>query len=270
MSKACFLSLNAGVLWLAGTARALAADAAFPSLNDSQLDWLGDQIYRNECNSRPACLVTWNDGEDFPSLGIGHFIWYRAGQNERFVETFPGLLVHLQLSGVVLPPWLHASDDQPWPDRQSFVADQSSERQQQLRALLDATREQQTQYIVERFERLQSAPDGMFASRPELAARMQAVAMAQIPYGLYALIDYVHFKGEGTNAAERYAGNGWGLAQVLETMPATSAQPLQDFVASAKAVLSRRVANAPVARNEQRWLAGWHHRVETYLPPAAP
>lgn len=278
MSKACFPALSAGVLWLFCATSAGAADSSysgtangsFPELDDSQLGWLGEQIYRNECNSKSTCLVAWNAGEDFPSLGIGHFIWYRSGQAERFVETFPGLLVHLQLSGVALPAWLHPDDDQPWPDRQSFLADQNSERQQQLRSLLEQTREQQTAYIVERFERLQAAQDGVFAARPELAARMQAVATAQIPFGLYALIDYVHFKGEGTNTAERYADTGWGLVQVLEAMPAASEQPLQDFVVAAKAVLSRRVANAPIERNEQRWLAGWHHRVDTYLPPATP
>lgn len=270
LSEARFPSLLAGVLWLAGLTGTAAADTPFPTLDANQLTWLGEQIYRNECNSRPACLVTWNEGEDFPSLGIGHFIWYRSGQNERFVETFPGLLVHLQLGGVALPAWLHPDDDQPWPDRQSFVADRNSERQQQLRTLLEQTRELQTEYIVERFERMKAAEAGVFANRPELAARMQAVAATQIPYGLYALIDYVHFKGEGTNPAESYAGTGWGLVQVLEAMPAAGTQPLEDFVASARAVLSLRVANAPAERNEQRWLAGWHHRVDTYLPPATP
>ena len=244
--------------------------AALPPLAPSDLESIGKRVWQNEAAGKVEGLADWNAGEAFASLGIGHFIWYRSGQSERFVETFPGLLVHLQLGGVSLPAWLHPDDDQPWPDRQSFLADQNSERQLQLRSLLEQTREQQTAFIVERFERLQTDRDGVFATRPELAANLQAVAASQIPYGLYALIDYVHFKGEGTNAVERYADTGWGLLQVLETMPVASKQPLQDFVVAAKAVLSRRVANAPAARNEQRWLAGWHHRVETYLPPATP
>ncbi len=40
---------------------------------------IGDWIYRNECNRNPRCLVDWNPGESFPSLGIGHFIWYPTG-----------------------------------------------------------------------------------------------------------------------------------------------------------------------------------------------
>jgi hypothetical protein len=29
-------------------------------------------------------------------------------------------------------------------------------------------------------------------------------------------------------------------------------------------VLTRRVANSPVERNEKRWLSGWRNRVLTY------
>jgi hypothetical protein len=96
------------------------------------------------------------------------------------------------------------------------------------------------------------------------------VAGAEPPYGLYALIDYVHFKGEGTKDSERYQGEGWGLLQVLQRMPAASATPLPDFVASARDVLAKRVALAPSARNEQRWLNGWHARLATYLPELPP
>ena len=37
------------------------------------------------------------------------------------------------------------------------------------------------------------------------------------------------------------------------------------FVSAASNVLSTRVANAPPQRNEQRWLAGWQNRLQTYL-----
>ena len=62
------------------------------AFSEPDFDWLGQQVFRNECRSRPACLTSWNDGEDFPSLGIGHFIWYRAGQQEIYEESFPQLL----------------------------------------------------------------------------------------------------------------------------------------------------------------------------------
>lgn len=78
-----------------------------------------------------------------------------------------------------------------------------------------------------------------------MAARYNAVASA--PNGMYALIDYVNFKGEGTNPAEQYRGQGWGLRQVLEEMrPASPGQPAAvEFAEAAKRVLQRRVDNSP-------------------------
>jgi len=248
-----------------------AAESGFPVLKSVQLQWLGDQIYRNECNHQSDCLTSWNQGENFPSLGIGHFIWYQAGQKEIYHETFPDLLDYLQKHDVRLPGWLTASRfEQPWPDRDSFLADSASVRQQELRTLLEGSLTEQTAFIVNRFH---AAIPGIIAAAPgpqqsELGRRLLQVALSRPPQGIYALIDYVHFKGEGTRREEQYQGQGWGLLQVLQAMPADSNEPLQDFVQAADAVLTRRVANAPVQRNESRWLAGWRNRLNTYLPPA--
>ena len=91
--------------------------------------------------------------------------------------------------------------------------------------------------------------------------------LAKDPQGLYALIDYVNFKGEGTSLTEQYKGQGWGLLQVLQLMPATSKNIIDDFIASAKTVLTRRVQNSPPERDEARWLKGWTNRLETYKTP---
>lgn len=253
--------------------QSLAADAVDElqlALGTQDLRWLGERIYQNECNSRPACLTTWNDGEEFPSLGIGHFIWYQRDQSAPFVETFPQLLQFLQRSGVVLPAWLQQSPSQPWPDRSAFLAAVNEPRLRELRTLLEQTRELQTAFIVQRFETLMHDPNSQFAVRADLRNKVRALATAEIPYGLFALIDYVHFKGDGTKAGERYQQQGWGLLQVLEHMPVAGNDPLQEFVASASVILTRRVANAPAQRREQRWLAGWLHRLQTYLPDPLP
>jgi len=241
-----------------------------PVLDQQQVRWLGDRIYQNECNSRPECLVAWNAGEEFPSLGIGHFIWYRSGQTAPFVETFPELLKYLQQAGVAIPAWLQQDHSQPWPDRGAFLAAVNEMHMRELRGLLEQTRDLQTAFIVQRFDRLAHDTGNPFATSADIHGKLQAVATAQIPYGLYALIDYVHFKGEGTSVSERYQGQGWGLLQVLEHMPLQSHDPLQDFVTSAGYILTQRVANAPAERREQRWLAGWQHRLQTYLPKARP
>lgn len=249
-----------------------AVNAQLPGLDDSQLRWLGERVYASECNSRPACLTAWNQGEDFPSLGIGHFIWYPRGSNGPFEETFPDLLRYLLSQGVALPPWLVASIDSgaPWADRDAFYREIDEPKMGQLRRLLMDSRHHQARFIAGRLESnfselIAAAPA---ARRAELQRRIADLAASHPPLGLYALIDYVHFKGTGLSAAERYAGEGWGLLQALLAMPATGNASLEGFVEAAGEVLRRRVRNAPPARDEGRWLQGWLNRLQGYLPPA--
>jgi hypothetical protein len=90
--------------------------------------------------------------------------------------------------------------------------------------------------------------------------------VAATPNGVYALVDYVNFKGEGTNPRERYRGQGWGLLQVLQEMNDNSAGPAAaEFSRAAKRVLARRIANAP--RREDQWRAGWFTRCDSYARP---
>ena len=78
--------------------------------------------------------------------------------------------------------------------------------------------------------------------------------------GIYALVDYLNFKGAGTSASETYKGQGWGLRQVL----LASDGKLESFIESAKKVLSERVENSPKERGEERWLKGWLARIDSY------
>lgn len=259
------------IVLLAQVAFAGTVLAQIPDLSEDQLRWLGERIYQNECNSRPACLTSWNAGEEFPSLGIGHFIWYSRGYKGPFEETFPGLVDYLQTNGVAVPAWLSESvaSGAPWLSREAFLEDIDSPKMRQLRLFLSDTQGLQVEFIARRLR--DSLPD-MLATLPageaaSLEHRFFALATAHPPYGLYALIDYVHFKGTGVHASERYQGQGWGLLQVLQNMPGGNAD-IDAFVASATAVLQRRVANAPPERNEQRWLQGWINRLQSYLPPA--
>lgn len=249
-----------------------AARGQLPQFDSQQMTWLGERIFVNECNSKFSCLTSWNEGEDFPSLGIGHFIWYRAQQNERFEETFPALLAFYKKHGYALPQWLQGQKelehaDSPWQSREEFLADQDSLRMQQLREFLGSSTELQVLFIVERLQA--STSDIFHGLTPSLQKALQnsfyAIANSQAPYGMYALIDYVHFKGTGVASSERYQGEGWGLRQVLLELQGSTAN-LDNFVAAATRVLERRVANAPSERREQRWIAGWTNRLQTYLP----
>ena len=239
-------------------------------LSHSDLQWLGDRVFANECAGKFECLSSWNEGENFPSLGIGHFIWFPPGLDSPFEESFPGLLRFYREQGVKLPAWVEADThpDAPWHSREDFYGEFDSERTRELRTFLATTKAVQVDFIVHRLTESLDAIIMSFPSQEQTIIRekLSSIARSHAPYGAYAIIDYVHFKGTGLATGERYQDQGWGLKHVLTEMhgrPTT----LYSFAQSAKKVLSRRVANAPASRNEQRWLAGWHKRVETYLPP---
>ncbi len=239
----------------------LAAPPALQLSSDAAMA-IGQKIWRNEGLGKVENLTVWNKGEEFPSLGIGHFIWYPTGVTGPFEESFPQLLQTLQQQRT-LPPWLRNNPSAPWHSRDAFYADIDSPRMRELRQLLQDTIPQQTAVIVKRME---AALPKMLATLGDEAKRQhveqQFYRVANSPNGLYALIDYVNFKGEGTSPKERYNHQGWGLLQVLESMPGKS-DTMSEFVAAADVALTRRVKNA--SRDESRWLPGWRNRLTSYL-----
>lgn len=241
---------------------------SLPKLSQEQLQQIGTLIYFNECGGKAENLVAWNEGEEFPSLGIGHFIWYPRGIEGPFQETFPALLEYYRSRGEKLPAWVEKlpNQDPPWSSRQKFMHDATSERVGELRQFLIDTIPIQTAFLVNRF---QISLDNMLEHSPEelhYHIKTQFYRVANSPMGMYALIDYVNFKGEGTNPSERYKGQGWGLLQVLEEMNGTDSgiTPVNQFVEAAEEVLARRIRNSPPERNEKRWLPGWKKRLGTY------
>ena len=231
-------------------------------LSSAQMDRVGRRIWQNECGGTVAGLTSWNGGEDFASLGIGHFIWYPQGRSGPFAESFPPLMAFLAAHGIATPAWARGAC--PWPTKAAFEADRNGERQQELRALLSRTVRQQTEFIMARMEA--ALPKMLGESKNPAAVQQAFHGLKQTPEGTFCLIDYVNFKGEGTSSKERYRGEGWGLLQVLENMPPSKTweQMPGEFASAAKRVLSRRVANAPPERKEQRWLSGWHSRCDGY------
>ncbi|MDQ7011199.1 MAG: hypothetical protein Q9M29_05205 [Mariprofundaceae bacterium] len=236
-------------------------------LSDTELTAIGQRIYHNECNGEEACLTSWNAGEEFASLGIGHFIWYPAGTPRRFDESFPGLLRFMHTEGVAMPSWLTTDARCPWPDRQAFLAAKNSPKMVELRLFLAETMQKQAEFMA---KRLENALPGILAAVPASRhehIRSQFNRVAQAPMGMYALMDYVNFKGEGVKESERYHGQGWGLLQVLDAMQGEDKGPeaVRDFARTAQRILMRRVRNSPPGRNEERWLPGWTQRLQTYV-----
>lgn len=225
---------------------------------------LGEKIWKNECHGSVEGLTHWNRGENFGSFGIGHFIWYPMDHQEHFKETFPDLLKYLQLKGVVLPDWLRHAQGCPWRSREEFVANLHTPQMVSLRQILLETKDLQALFIVERFEKAtQEMTAGLSPEDKGKVAKVIA-KLSKDFRGLYAMIDYLNFKGMGCQPLETYRGQGWGLLQVLQRISPDSDHLLLDFSNQAKAVLKQRVENAPKDRHEERWLQGWLNRIDTY------
>jgi len=235
-----------------------------------QLERIARLIFNNECGGREACLTSWNKGEEFASLGIGHFIWYPQGTPEsakQFSESFPGLIRFMRQHGVDIPAWIQPDKGCPWPNRNVFENKQKSQKMINFRLFLIKTMPFQASFMQ---NRLKNALPLMLSEVPENQRhhiRWQFDRVAAAPMGMYALVDYVNFKGEGVNPKERYQGQGWGLLQVLTEMHGK--QPgmpaVIEFANAADMLLTRRVNLSPLERHESRWLAGWKKRIGTYV-----
>lgn len=232
------------------------------------LNWIADKVYRNETSGNPALLIVWNDREEFASLGIGHFIWYPAGQRGLYTETFPGLIDYAKAQGVPVPQWLANRNvrTSPWINKATFERARNDPEMQQLRTFLQQTMNIQANYMAERLTRALPAMLEQVAPQDRARVLRNYQAVERTQRGLYPLLDYVNFKGEGTNPNERYNGQGWGLLQVLLTMRPVEAGPqaLDEFARAAEEILMRRIANSAPERGEAKWLPGWRSRLNTY------
>lgn len=243
-------------------AAACFAPLAHAQLSPAQRSAIGHKIWKNECAGTRDGLTTWNAGENFPSLGIGHFIWYKANERGRFTESWPQFVNFAKKNNVRMPNIAYAPHA-PWASKREFLNQFHSPEMNQLRDFLARNVLLQTDFIIARSRA--ALPAMLSASPRQLRDRVKSnfEKLSSTPQGTYALIDYVNFKGEGTNPKERYQGYGWGLLQVLQEMrdvPASMAAI--EFSGTAQRVLSRRVSHAP--KNESQWLKGWHNRCKTY------
>lgn len=238
---------------------------------------VGQQVWQNESGRSIDGLTAWNDGEDFPSLGIGHWIWFKAGGHPIFEESFPRLMVFMRERGARLPVWLDRPQVPPcpWPSKAEFMRGFREPQLSQLRAFLADTIPLQTQYLLVRAE---AAAPKMLATLADQEDRrhllVQLNRVVRSSPDLYPLIDYVNFKGEGISEKEtRFdpvsgRNEGWGLKHLLLEMKgdAEGLPALADFSRASKLVLDRRIRNHPPS---QRWREGWHKRCNTYARPLA-
>jgi L-ascorbate metabolism protein UlaG (beta-lactamase superfamily) len=233
-------------------------------LSDREVADITEKVFKNECDSNDEYLMQWNEGEDFLSLGIGHFIWYPKRAEGPFRESFPDYLRFAEECGEDLPEWLKESSDPdcPWGTREDFLDSIDGSRARGLKEFLIDSKVSQGAFIIKRMEEALPSILKKLPSEEHGLIRDKFYKVASTPSGVYALVDYINFKGLGVHEPERYKGEGWGLLQVLKGMDAGG--DVEDFSRSAKAALKRRIANSPKERNEARWLPGWEKRIDTY------
>jgi len=258
------LSLVASLLLLARISVTSAAEPVH--ISDADAKRIGKRVWQNESNGSIAGLTAWNGGENFASLGIGHFIWYPQGVRGPFEESFPMFLAFARERRAPVPAWLENSPPCPWKSRAEFSSAQNSAQMRELRQFLANTVDLQAQFLITRLQQSLAKMLSEAAPAERENVERQFARVASTAHGCYALVDYVNFKGEGVLQSERYRGEGWGLLQVLKGMHGTDggAAATREFSNSAAAILRRRVQNSPPERHEARWLPGWLNRVRTY------
>ena len=251
---------------------------SLPELSDTDYEWIGSRIYQNEALGKPEYLTHWNQGEDFPSLGIGHFIWFPEDVDAPFDEQFPALISYLRQQvpeDLPMPAWLQELDPlvAPWGSKEEFDAAWSSSEMTSLREWLEASQLYQARFIASAFEQRWRTLDLPPEQKQKLTVLIQV--LFETPEGLFAVIDYYNFKGLGNNPREAYQGQGWGLVQVLDDLAGLRADEdecadiVTQFRDAAAGRLRLRVELSPPERNEARWLAGWSKRLDNYLVKGA-
>lgn len=231
-------------------------------LCQNEVEQIGKRIFQNECGGDSSKLVYWNSNEAFVSCGIGHFIWIHELEQTRqpFEDQFSALLAFLNKHYIVLPDWISMSYNCPWKTRIAWLEPLAQKQSKELCDLLEKTIGLQCQFIIERFnQRIKKVS----LTKHALYAVNQ---LQKTSKGIFALIDYAHFKGFGDNPRERYNDQGWGLCDVLENISFNKQDLIQAFIQSAQQILKRRVLNAPADRKkqEEQWLHGWVNRVNRY------
>ena len=207
-------------------------------LTDDQLLEIGIKIWQNQCGiwNRPGKvthnmkqgITSWED--DYALIGIGQYIWYPADETKNFQEDWPLVAQELKDKGYSMEDWMLGTC--PWNNSKEFFSDFDGDRLKSLRKMLakKALIIEQARSIATRLDesldKIKGAIDAesgigdeeKTALKQLISENFYQVARDHYPCGLYALMDYVHFKGEGVLSTETINGVGWGLRQVLEQM----------------------------------------------------
>ena len=222
---------------------------------------IGMQIWMNEGNQKEELLVFWSEHEPFPSLGIGHNLWFLKKKHNH-KESFPELCDYLEHHGITLPEWIKKAlpHGAPWSSRKEFLAD--THHTKELRTLLSKTIALQTEFMIKKLNDTIPVIMKKISEEKKSICKKIIELMESSPLGNYALIDYLNFKGSGINATEP-----WGLMQVLIAMAdheITEKNVSQLFALEAEQLLLTRIKNGGPDYPLGRRLEGWTKRICTY------
>ncbi|MBX9743102.1 MAG: hypothetical protein K2W99_06160 [Chthoniobacterales bacterium] len=211
--------------------------------------------------------IGWEDNYDGTHMDIkgyvsmGGGIWYGEKTQLNYTEDWPTIAKALKDNGVKLPEW--ALGACPWANQEELTAALSSgfPYYDEIQSLQDTlSTDPKALDILFRFGKWKrfltavdpnsDAPDHYIFTDATpgdaqlLADRFNAVAAmrddAGHPLGLYALMDYDNWKGEGTSVTEIRNTQHWGLQSVLRNMSEEEMKSegvLQAFIHSARRTL---------------------------------
>ena len=244
------------------------------TLTDRQAKSVAHKIWLNEGSGQKSKLVHWNRGEEFASVGIGHFIWFTEAEPMWFWEAFPPMLRFITARGAKPPRWLTPDMHCVWNSytEWKYAKKHNTKKMRELTEFMNRTKGLQARFMLHRLTN----------SYPKILAYAKAHRQGKVveynynrllyrkngvmdPQGAYILIDYINFKGDGINSGERYQGKGWGLYQVLTHMSTKDRDPHRAFAKSAKYILDRLTKISPPKRRLIRFRKGWFNRIDTYL-----
>ncbi|EDN69366.1 conserved hypothetical protein [Beggiatoa sp. PS] len=232
-------------------------------LTQREMADIGQQIWINESLGKISGLIAWNEQDNFASVGIGHFSWYPKNSQEQLLGTWLDLLDFLQEQSVSIPKWLKSAQYCPWKTHKEFLRYQRHYQMNSLRELMKNTIPQQVQFMVKDLEQaLPRMLEILSTEKQREHVRNQFERVAQTPNGIYALLDYVNFNGEGIEPNE--GGQKWGLLQVLEQMPKDFApeDATKEFADAAEIILASHIQS--MEHDKEHRLLNWKTRIATY------
>jgi len=241
-------------------------------LNNHEAAKIAHKIWLNEGAGKHKYLVWWNNGEEFASCGIGHFIWFTKDKPMWFFHAFPAMLDYITKRGAKPPKWLTPNTPCVWNSYEEWQRAKrlNTPKMRELTNFLNNTKALQAQFMVHRLNKAYPKLIN-YAKTPQERAKIEKNFKRLLfkngkvdPQGAYCLIDYTNFKGDGTLESERYQGYGWGLYQVLLHMDSTNPNKYQAFANSVRYILDRLIKVSPPQRRLYRFRKGWFNRIKTY------